>query len=787
MIKKNLRLTVVIALLFCCCGILTGYQLTVTVTVCNPYMEYTPNDTDTGDYHCENGTCGPDAEHDGNADGYQNPGCTSFSVTTEVPEGVSPEQAAAIIADLVNPDSPDKDTVDDANKMGDELDDAKDVSKKTSALDQLKAELEDKITQATKEALGAENNQNSTELGDPVQPSSGQFVTESSDISYSFINSLIDLKRGYQSYPLYHKSMGNWWFSYDTRIILGIKYNAVGIANQALIEYNEAKAIYDTELAHYTEIMSELNALILNEQGKPKGKLELWKESLEKTLVSLDNVYQTAGYPEVRTRIEQDRAGILNVLNNYLIPFIGRVQAAKTALLASNTKLQQLKVIMDNFFDIAKQMAKEAKVTLAHESRNEFVYASNDSSFLLGTGNRSLTLVDENGDTHLYTINAEPFYESPTTYPDGSINYYPAGAACTPERVNDDLLYIELDGSYTITKKNKTQYSYSFFGQLEKITDTNGNEIKFVYDTNHKLVKITDAFDRSTNIDYSGSKIIKITDPKNRTVGYAYDSEGRLASVTDPQGDSVLYEYNANFISAIVKPDESRRIYNYTQLGDKYVIDLVTDEEGYSSKFIYYPEQNYTEYVNESGISEKHYYNDKNLETKVVYSDGSFIEMQYDEKNNVTSRIDELGKTTLFAYDAARNLIQATDANGYSERWTYNQWNKVSQYTDKLGNVTTYQYDPKGNLTSVTFPDYSTMSYGYNEKGQLVSETDQLGNASQLSYNSVGYIESVTDREGNTTRQATDTIGIDHGCQGLRNVIRIQYGQQACPAYRCTR
>jgi RHS repeat-associated protein len=460
-----------------------------------------------------------------------------------------------------------------------------------------------------------------------------------------------------------------------------------------------------------------------------------------------------------RIRSAQDRAGVLNVLNNYLIPFIGQVQAAKAALLASNIKLQQLKAIMDDFFDIAKQMAKEANVTLAHESRNTFVYEDSDSSFLLGTGNRSVTLVDENGDTHLYTINTEPFYDSPTTYPDGSINYYPSGIVCTPERVNDDLLYIEPDGSYTVTKKNKTQYHYSFYGQLEKITDTNGNEIEFVYDTSHKLVKITDGFDRNTDITYAGGRIAKITDPKNRTVGYAYDSEGRLVSVTDPQGDTVTYEYNANFISAIVKPGESRRTYNYVQLGDKYVIDSVTDEKGYSDKFIYNPEQKYTEYINESRISEKHYYNDKNLETKVVYSDGSYIEIQYDEKNNMISRTDELGKTTLFEYDAVRNLTQTTDANGYSERWTYNQWNKVSQYTDKLGNVITYQYDPKGNLTSVTFPDYSSMSYGYNEKGQLVSETDQLGNASQLSYNNVGYIETVTGREGNITRQSTDAIG----------------------------
>ena len=138
------------------------------------------------------------------------------------------------------------------------------------------------------------------------------------------------------------------------------------------------------------------------------------------------------------------------------------------------------------------------------------------------TGNNTVTLIDMEGVPHLYSIDTDPDYNITVRYPNGEKNYYPHGSTLTPSLPTDDQLELLSDGSYRLTKKNKTQYLYSYHGQLNKIVDANGNQITFHYSPQQELIKISDDFNRETLLQRSNGRIVRVTDPKGREFSYSY-------------------------------------------------------------------------------------------------------------------------------------------------------------------------------------------------------------------------------------------------------------------------
>jgi YD repeat-containing protein len=409
-------------------------------------------------------------------------------------------------------------------------------------------------------------------------------------------------------------------------------------------------------------------------------------------------------------------------------------------------------------------------------AKDEYVINSTDPKYYQFTGNETLTVIDENGVNHLYRITTTPDYHTTATYPNGQLNFFPQGATCTAAVPKDDTMAINGNGGYLLTKKDRTQYVYSFYGQLLSIIDPNGNELSFEYDTNHQLERIVDDYGRALVFEYTDGRITKITDPKGRIFRYSYYPEGLLASRTDAEGATVSYSYSGNLITRITKPDGTSRNYHYTTLDGKSVIDWTSDEEGNREVFNYTPTGMYSEYTTASGITERHYYNDKFLVTKIVYPDGSYVEMGYDEDNNLTSYRNELGKVTEYDYDENHNLLQVMDPELQKENWTYYLDNTVASHTDKMGRTTNYHYNIYGNLTQVNYPDGATVSFLYNSRGQVTQSFDPYNKITDYTYDNFGYVASIRDPLSNYRYFEHDRIGnLTKEIDPAGNVTKYEY------------
>jgi YD repeat-containing protein len=118
---------------------------------------------------------------------------------------------------------------------------------------------------------------------------------------------------------------------------------------------------------------------------------------------------------------------------------------------------------------------------------------------------------------------------------------------------------------YTFTESNGMVLTFNSQGQLEKVTDPNGNTVTVTY-TNGKLTKLADEFGNSLIITYNANgKIESVTDNLGNATTYTYDMSGKnLVKVTNVQyGLSVDYVYNDYKLSEINYADGNSQHFVY--------------------------------------------------------------------------------------------------------------------------------------------------------------------------------------------------------------------------------
>jgi RHS repeat-associated protein len=97
---------------------------------------------------------------------------------------------------------------------------------------------------------------------------------------------------------------------------------------------------------------------------------------------------------------------------------------------------------------------------------------------------------------------------------------------------------------------------------LTQIIDRFGNEVNLTYDTNDRLVAVTDALNQVSLFTYADPsdsyRITGISDPFGREALLAYDTTGRLSSITDPVGIVSSFSYEEtlkpDFITKLTTP-----------------------------------------------------------------------------------------------------------------------------------------------------------------------------------------------------------------------------------------
>ncbi len=284
------------------------------------------------------------------------------------------------------------------------------------------------------------------------------------------------------------------------------------------------------------------------------------------------------------------------------------------------------------------------------------------------------------------------------TTPDQTEYYYYPVTGRYPDKTSIGYLYQIID-----RYGNSTNITIDD-GKIQEIADYSNNRYTFNYDTDDKLISLSDSNGRVVTYTYNGKKLIQSTDAAGITHYYSYDEFGLLNEIKNARDGviaAVTYEVD----------------YDYEDI-DVFKADTITDKYGTTYKYEY-------DTINETTIVR---------EVPEVEEDGtSYRERSstYDAEKDIIYCKDELGRQASIEYfyhqegavseDSDGNLCFVVDAD-------YRKWKngEILRQVDYTGLITEYGFFTFGNglaesktVTNSTGTILEYEEYEYNSNGDV--------------------------------------------------------------------
>lgn len=334
----------------------------------------------------------------------------------------------------------------------------------------------------------------------------------------------------------------------------------------------------------------------------------------------------------------------------------------------------------------------------------------------------------------------------------------------------DSLVQDPNSGTFILYTKDNHQYFFSTSGILNLIEDSNGNQIRLIYDNKGNLTQVTGPGGRTYKIGHlfdniapgiilvGPDYITSITDPLNRTCRYSYDSNGNLASVKDANGNTTSFTYDA-----------SHRILTATNpLGDIVIINTYDAQGRVIKQLDAYNQATSIAYntplagdvtVTNPDNSQFVAHHDSAYRKTYIKDELGFVKTYtYDANSYENKFIDENGETVTRQFDKLGNLLVSNQPGNETISASYNQFSSPLKVTDANGNVTAISYNDNNNPLTIQLPDKTTKTYTYDQHGQCLTSTDGRGNTTSFTYSAAGDLLSVIAPNGTKT-YGYDAIG----------------------------
>ncbi len=321
---------------------------------------------------------------------------------------------------------------------------------------------------------------------------------------------------------------------------------------------------------------------------------------------------------------------------------------------------------------------------------------------------------------------------------------------------------------------------------LQTATDATGREFTFGYDSESRLISVTDSsISRSISFSYDPTTglLNKYTNARFLDTTYQYDSNGRLSTATYPHGNTVAVGYDlvgrATSVQKSGEPstalayppanarqitDPRNEVWTHTYTGG--LLTQIDDPDPTSNPLLLeYNDANNpfkpTRVVDRRNNEWNYEYDSNGNVTKITDPLGAFAEMLYDANNNLLWRRefrttggpieqttftydgtnarlidvdDSLGNNTHFDYNGFGEITSVRNGNLHATQFTYDSNGNLDTLTDPLNNLTDYDHDPGGRPTKITDAELKSTSFTYDLNDNMESVTDDVGNVTYMFY-----------------------------------------------------
>lgn len=284
-----------------------------------------------------------------------------------------------------------------------------------------------------------------------------------------------------------------------------------------------------------------------------------------------------------------------------------------------------------------------------------------------------------------------------------------------------------------------TQTWYADFGDVDTITDPNGLETSWEYDSFARPTRLVRTDGSASTRDYlacdSDCTGVSNAEMKVR-LREIKDSNGAIFSerflVLDAFGRVLRESYfdlGGATVDVLIKYNNRGRVYQYSQphfhsTGSPVWTTLSYDAAG-----------RLTSSVRDDANDD----------------DASSASTSYTYEGLKTTTTDPLSKTTSEIRHAWGTVTEMVDADGEDVDYEYDAFGNLSKTTDPGGHVTEYGYNVVGFRTSSDDPDMGEWSFDYYPLGELKSQTNARSQTTTFTFDKLSRPLTRVEPEGTTT------------------------------------
>jgi RHS repeat-associated protein len=296
----------------------------------------------------------------------------------------------------------------------------------------------------------------------------------------------------------------------------------------------------------------------------------------------------------------------------------------------------------------------------------------------------------------------------------------------------------------TDAKGQNTAYTYDLAGRLIQKQLGDGKIVRYRYDVAGKLTELDDglfpirygydldgnltaiqypALKKSLSYEYNDDGLLaKFIDSEGQAIRYEYDSASRLSAIRSAQGD-VTFNYDAkDRLTTVVYPNGVKGTWEYDTTGRPIRIAYTSADgkilNGWSYK--YDEAGNRIETRDAEGKTVTYRYDPSGQLVEQNSGAGGAVRYSYLPGGNRAKR-ESAGTAIEYRYDLADRLLQAGD-----ETFAYDANGNLIERRNPRG-VTRYDYDAEDRLAKVVLPGGEEVSFGYAPTGERIWQRDSSG------------------------------------------------------------
>jgi YD repeat-containing protein len=292
----------------------------------------------------------------------------------------------------------------------------------------------------------------------------------------------------------------------------------------------------------------------------------------------------------------------------------------------------------------------------------------------------------------------------------------------------------------------------------------------------------------STCVYAPNSQVMSVTDDNGHQTLYAYDTLGRLSSVTDAKHNVVIYAHDTcgNLLNetSVEHSDlgGADQVFSMTYLYDNLGrCTNATDNVGNTDQYAYDSRNNVVRYVDHNYNVSRCDYDGLNRRTLAVADlDGDgLVDLRkdagslcmWDDNSRLMAYTDANTNTTHYVYDSVDRLITTTNPDQTTESLIWSPRSNLASRTDGNGTVTTNIYDLLDRCVQ------SNITPGSGVAATTTFEMFQYDGLSRcvMASNDVSRLYFAFDSLGNCMRSSQDGLTNSSTFDGVGNRLSMSY------------